>query len=421
MSPIIDIQRRVAEVGRIRIGTSTKTDRGHKTPKRLSTFRLTSQDRARLDAAAALYGGEVVPWADKPGHFEVVTTVAEIPVVVMPGQAISQWWELWAGGECKRRCDGERDTIADGPCQCPAAYDERSELAGKGKACRPTTRLNVILREVPGVGYWRFESHGFYAAVELAGSVGILEEATRRGALLPARLRFEERTVVRGAQTKRFPVPMLDVDVTFERLQAISRGDMPAIAGSSSVPLELEAGPTVDPDGPGHTPAPDRGGVTMQEAREAVERETQTRRHARSAEPIGPTVARGDRGPVTVPDETAVSPPVNETGGDGSQVAVTVPDATEGQPGPSSHDQDVIEAEPVEEGGIDPDDPFPGEKYVTQAQAKLVHVRATRAGLSEEELDRIIMILTGGRTDSAKLIPRSKLDDVLESIVQAST
>src|SRR4051794_29621754 len=60
--PIIDLQRRLREIGRIRIGqqvpiTNPKPGSKAKTrPVKLETFRLTSRDQRVIDAAAALYG-----------------------------------------------------------------------------------------------------------------------------------------------------------------------------------------------------------------------------------------------------------------------------------------------------------------------------------------------------------------------------
>lgn len=458
MSPIIDLQRRVAEVGRIRIGASTPKERNGKTiklPRRLKTFRITSQDRARLDAIAELYGGTVEPWPERDGHFLVDTTVDELPVVVMPGQAISQWWETWSGGECRKRCDGETETLADAPCSCPADYTERQEAAAEGKACKPTTRLNVILRDVPGVGYWRFESHGFYAAVELAGAAELLEAATARGVLLPARLRFAERTVVRGGQTKRFPVPALDVDVKVLELAAlVGRGlaAAPAIAeletagGPPAERKALEAGSPA-PEG-AHTPAPARAeGVGAKEALEAANRQTETRRHARSSEPLGDKSSRKKNAPIEVPVDPTVDTPAEPEGDSviargsrrtGSSGTAAAPDDVsdtgqddDGKTAPTAADDspveddvevvddadvEVIDGDEPAEDAVDPANPFPGEPYATESQARLVHMRAKKAGLDEDGIDDVILNVTGGRTSSAKLIPKRLVNDVLDAI-----
>lgn len=50
----IDVQRRLVELGRIRLGQKAP---GKGNPQRLETFRLTSASRSLLEAAAAIYGG----------------------------------------------------------------------------------------------------------------------------------------------------------------------------------------------------------------------------------------------------------------------------------------------------------------------------------------------------------------------------
>ena len=144
MSPIIDLQRRLVEVGRIRMGRKE----GNR-PVKLSTWRLTSRDQARLEAAAALYGGTVQPWAEREGEHELIVATDELPILLLPGQTLSQWHELWSGGGCQRRCDGEREVLSDGSCLCDAEEGDRK--------CKPTTRLSVMLPDVPGLGCWRLD------------------------------------------------------------------------------------------------------------------------------------------------------------------------------------------------------------------------------------------------------------------------
>lgn len=207
--PILDLQRRLREAGRIRIGVQVPTSNGKKRPSKLSTFRLTSQDETVIRAAAGMFGGTPQRWADAPvgEQWEVITESNVIPVVIPPAAAaFSQWYEQWSGGGCVRRCDGMTELLKDTPCPC-ALEDERQ--------CKPTTRLNVILADLPGLGAWRLESHGWYAATELAGTVEVCLNAATRGQLLPAVLRLEQRVVNRpGEATKKFAVPILDIQMT---------------------------------------------------------------------------------------------------------------------------------------------------------------------------------------------------------------
>lgn len=279
MSPIIDIQRRLVEVGRIRMGQ--KSERG--APQKLETFRVTSRDQARVSEVASLYGGTVRPWNDRPGEFEVVTETSELPILLLPGQALSQWYELWSAGGAQRRCDGERDVISDGACVC--------DTEGGDRKCKPTTRLSVMLPEIPGLGVWRLESHGYYAAVELSATASMLEQATANGKMFPARLRIDQRSQVKEGKTTRYAVPVIDIDVRF-------REALGGLAGAGQV--ALEAAPEYTP-----LPAAAGKGVSVQEGLDAAARQSGPKAQtSRSAAPIGEAVDFASTDPVPVPDDT---------------------------------------------------------------------------------------------------------------------
>lgn len=295
MSPIIDMQKRLVEVGRIRMGR--KSERG--APQKLETFRFTSRDQARLAEIGRLYGGTVAPWQERPGEHEIVTGASEVPILLLPGQALSQWYELWTGGGCQRRCDGVTDVLADKPCQCPGDPEQRTAAAQKGKACKPTTRLSVMLPDIPGLGVWRLESHGYYAAVELAATAGMLEQATAHGQVFPARLRIDQRSQIKDGKTSRYSVPVIDIDVR-----------LPDALGTGPVVPALQA-----PAGGGYQPiAQLPAAVTVDAALEATARQaTPAKTSARSAEPIGQVVDFTANAPIPVPDEPAVNtPPANQ-------------------------------------------------------------------------------------------------------------
>jgi hypothetical protein len=233
---IIDLQRRIAEAGRIRLGAQVgEGERSH--PTRLETFRFTSPDRRRLEAVARRYGGEVRPWQAPAGsQWEVISQTTELEVIVPPAElAFSQWYELWSAAGCKRRCDGVTEQISDGPCLCDPAARE----------CDIHTRLSVLLRDIPGLGVWRLETQGWYAATELSGAVEVLRAiAGETGRLIPARLRLEERQVVRPDKsgrptTRRFVVPVLDVDVPLDRLLAAVATDSHPLAALQAAPAAL--------------------------------------------------------------------------------------------------------------------------------------------------------------------------------------
>lgn len=311
--PIIHLQRRLREVGRIRLGQQVATSSGKKRPEKLDRFRLTSRDEQVIRAAAVVCGGEVKQWKAPDGNqWEVITDTAVMPVVVPPGDmSFSQWFELWSAGGCQRRCDGVTEHLSERPCLCDPDVDERD------RECNMTSRLNVILPEVPGFGLWRVESHGYYAAAELAGVVELCERASMAGHMLPARLRLDQRMVKRidrqgKAHTFRFAVPVLDLDVSVSTLGALGGGPqipvaelanevpaLPAAAGWRPVG-ELPEGPSAsvreqlaEVDGPKVRPARANAQVPM--GRSGLKPRT-------AAEAAGaPVVAEPDEGPVEAP------------------------------------------------------------------------------------------------------------------------
>lgn len=278
---ILDLQRRIAEVGRIRIGQQVSTGKGRGTrPSKLDTFRLTSPDKTRIEHAAHLYGGDVKPWEAPAGaQWEVITNTAVLPVIVPPSDmAFSQWYESWSGGGCQRRCDGLNESITQGPCLCDPEKRE----------CSIHTRLSVMLRDLPGLGVWRIDTSGYYAGVELQGAVEVVQMAAGRGQMLPASLRLEQRQIKRtGEGVKRFAVPVLDIAVSPAQLlgggDPLDRGTL-AIEPAAGVP-SFDNGPrgnvTPVPDTVPERPTP----PVSEQAKQT--RERKPRKNA--AKPIPPT------------------------------------------------------------------------------------------------------------------------------------
>ena len=219
--PILTLQQRLRELGRIRIGQKVATAKGGTRPGKLDRFRLTSPSKDLLDRVAAKYGGTVAPWTPEggAGQFEVITEAKRMPIHVPP-QPVSQYFELWSGGGCQRRCDGVTELLKDRPCICGPDPEQRS--------CKPTTRLNVVLSEIEGVGVWRLESHGYYAALELPGVAELLAQT---GGYVEAFLGLEQRTAKRDGQTRHWMVPTIDIAVTPAALMAGSASVGAAVAG----------------------------------------------------------------------------------------------------------------------------------------------------------------------------------------------
>lgn len=243
--PILDLQKRARELGRIRLGVRevfTKRDGSTGTrPAKLDRFRFTSASRPLLDKVAALYGGEVREWTPDGGspQWEVITDSQRLPIMVPP-QPVTQWHEAWRKSGCVHRCDGQTNVLTDEPCD-PDDPLHREALA------KPTTRLNVVLRDVEGIGVWRVETHGWNAAIELPDVAEFLAQA---GGYVNGWLGLEQRTSIDNsgekAQTRHYMVPIIEIDVTPAQLMA-GRGRVaaPALTGGpvGDTPALAAAGP----------------------------------------------------------------------------------------------------------------------------------------------------------------------------------
>lgn len=257
---ILTLQRRFRELGRIRMGHQTPSRDGKLRPAKLETFRLTSPSRDLIEAAAVIYGGTVQPWMLNDRHqWEVFTEAKSMDIIVPPGAVLSQFMEMWSGGGCERRCDGVTELLSDAPCVCPVDPEVRRELAAKGKACKETTRLNVMLRALPDIGVWRLESHGWHAAVELAGTAQILEIATKQGQMIPATLRLDPREKREpGKPINKYVVPVIEIKATFGQVaEALGVLEAPTAIDYPTPMAALPAGSAVRQPGSSRAALPE--------------------------------------------------------------------------------------------------------------------------------------------------------------------
>lgn len=251
--PIIDLQRRLREAGRIRIGTQVATAKGGTRPAKIDKFRFTSSDEQSINAVAGLYGGIPQRWDGAPvgEQYEVYSESSALDVIVPPVDlAWSQWMEAWTAGGCTKRCDGQTNVLNDSPCSCDLDSPD----------CKPTTRLGVILSDLDGIGIWRLQLHGWNGAQELLGTIEVLRTLQARGQMAPARLLLEQRQSKRDGKTFNFAVPVLDLQFNVAALAA-APASAPQI-GSGVTPIPTEVLPVPDISDQLHavdvTPAPSR-------------------------------------------------------------------------------------------------------------------------------------------------------------------
>jgi hypothetical protein len=363
------LQQALREAGRIRMGYSTLNANGNKIPHRSDTFILSSGDRAILEGAATVYGGEVADWPEGgPDRFRLTTAVDSIDAFLPVGmEAVFQRYEQYKGGFLALTCDGERyaapnvrGRLADqGPCMCDP--DDR--------ACSMMTAISVIPRELPGISTWRAVTHGYYSALGITAAAGVIEQTMAAGMTVPVRLFITQQTrraLVDGKPTtKHFPVLALDLAMSVAALGSGRGGTggalSPSVAGQlpepavSSAPPALPSGWAPVDDG-ALTPAPL---VTVADQLAEVERPRKPRANA------APPVPATGRRPRTAAEATAATPNCSVCGQPyGTANVVKNPEpggsrfihaacATDDQPpeGDPQADQPPPAGEPARDGG----------------------------------------------------------------------
>ncbi|MFF4924250.1 hypothetical protein ACFY4B_27010 [Kitasatospora sp. NPDC001261] len=208
---IITLQRQAVELGRLRTGWSVphRDPKKRPVPVKSKTWVLTSHNKTYIDAAAELWGGEAHRWQPQGSgdpQWRVITQASSIPAMLPNGEPLRQYNELWSGGGCARRCDGQTEMLSKKPCLCLDEYGEDWYLMSPKEVCRATSRLSVMMPDLPGIGLWRAETHSFYAANEWPGVLDLVVAGTGGRGFVPVQMRIEPRTRVARGQTKHFPV-----------------------------------------------------------------------------------------------------------------------------------------------------------------------------------------------------------------------
>jgi hypothetical protein len=217
--PLTDVDRRMPEAGRIRLG-----EKSGKAMKSLDHLRFTSPRRDLIEQIAAQYGGKVTAWnepkSSSPNQWQVTITADDVDVYLVPGGLNTQY-EAWEGGGAARRCDGLQCEIpvqtADGwettltDCLCRA-----QNVA----LCKPYTRMSVILPTISFAGTWRLETKGWNAMHELPGMYDMISTLASSGQMVTARLGLEQRQKITRGGKRNFVVPRLTIAQTALEIQS---------------------------------------------------------------------------------------------------------------------------------------------------------------------------------------------------------
>jgi len=213
---IATLQRQTRELGRLRSGTFDPTKgRGKGAPQRSKTWIVTSPAEHQVEAAAAIWGGRVERWQPQGSgdpQFRVITNAIAVEAIVPPGDPLGSAYEMWSKGGIQRNCNGLVESESGSACLCRAKWGEQFHLfAPKDSACKITSRLCVILPQMPDLGVYRVETHSYYATNEITDMVEMIRAAVGPNRLVPVNLRIEPRTKVSKGETKKFPVVVVEL------------------------------------------------------------------------------------------------------------------------------------------------------------------------------------------------------------------
>jgi hypothetical protein len=164
--PNVLTQRRLVEIGRLRLGDEKQPNRPG---AQLDTFRFTSTSQKVVEMAAGIYGGTVAEFRGSDDDaWQVIFERKRIQVLIPPVDAFTSWMEKWTGPVLERRCDGEVVTTTedspdgavrmDQPCLCGVDVNRYE------RECKPRLRLNLILSELPISGQVLLQAGGWHAS-----------------------------------------------------------------------------------------------------------------------------------------------------------------------------------------------------------------------------------------------------------------
>lgn len=244
---IITLQRQVRELGRLRAGLTVPSDKpgGRARPSSSKTWIATSLNRTYIEAAAEVWGGQAEEWqplGNRPKEWRVITDRPVIDAILPPGDPLSQHYEMWSAGGCQRRCDGEREQRADKPCLCRAEFGDDFHTQPVERRCRIHTRLSVFLPELPDIGIWRVETHGYWPSVHITGYVETIKALVGEKVMVPVTMGIDPKSKVADGKTSHYVEIVVALKDRASFGQILASPQALAIGGPTDA-RTIEAGP----------------------------------------------------------------------------------------------------------------------------------------------------------------------------------
>jgi len=256
--PIRPIERRLPEIGRLRLGERKQPNRPGKP---LETFRFSSKSKENVEAMAELHGGDVREWAENGrAEWDVILTSPVITILVPPDNSYMWRMEQWGRGRLSKWCDGLICNVVEEGPEGKAEVERPCECDEDEPECQSTTRMRLMIDGLPVIGQVLMVTHSWNAAAEIPGLLEVIERAAQSGVIVPATLRIEQRTQVHRIHgTRHFKVPVVEPRTTFAQLVSGETGPAltdermgEAASGQTRIAAEVTQRPalTVDPAAP---------------------------------------------------------------------------------------------------------------------------------------------------------------------------
>lgn len=175
-------------------------------PMSLSEWRVTTGDPELADKLATLLDAKegYDEWeTSKEDNLQVFGSTNKVHVIVDSPKALRTGMALWsATGKPIRQCDGvsQHGEGKEGKdCECPSRLADRKQASKDGIGCKPEITLYFVLRDLPGVGRFRFSSGSWQLVQDVPGIEEALAAAAKTGRPVHAVLELEEvRFVPKG-------------------------------------------------------------------------------------------------------------------------------------------------------------------------------------------------------------------------------
>lgn len=195
-------------------------------PASLSEWRVTSDEKAVLEAVAKLLGqdGDIAEWETKADdNQELFTTSSEVEILIstesggddQPIKALDARGLIWPKGAKKLfLCSGEAYDVdpekPNSPIECTyGSYSNRTEFEEEGHVCQPRVVLRFKLADAPDLGEFEFSS-GAWGLLTVVGSV-IYDLMQVEGDQARATLKLEPVEFTKAGKLVSYVKPVIKV------------------------------------------------------------------------------------------------------------------------------------------------------------------------------------------------------------------